>query len=95
MVQHGGLRQPRQDAADVRSPTRGRFRSRIMIRSCGHAVPSYSPAGCTGNPSHSAFWAYLCRSEKVTDGARTRALRSHNPPTPVSGRCRMLQNRLI
>src|SRR5215208_2430393 len=27
--------------------------------------------------------------------ARTRALRSHNPPIPVSRRCRMLQNRLI
>ena len=27
--------------------------------------------------------------------ARSRALRSHNPPTPVSRRCRMLQNRLI
>src|SRR5829696_4721697 len=26
---------------------------------------------------------------------RTRDLRSHNPPTPVSGRCCRLQNRLI
>jgi hypothetical protein len=31
----------------------------------------------------------------VTDGARTRdLLLSHNPPTLVSGRCPMLQNRL-
>jgi len=34
-------------------------------------------------------------SMRVTDGTRTRALRSHNPLTPVSGRCRMLHNRLI
>ena len=34
-------------------------------------------------------------SGRVTDGARTRDLRSHNPPTPVSKRCCMLQNRLI
>src|SRR5215217_5767719 len=27
----------------------------------------------------------------VTDGTRTRDLRSHNPPTPVSGVCRSLQ----
>jgi hypothetical protein len=65
-----------------------------MIRSCGYAGPSYSPAGCTGNLSLSAFWAYLCRYEKVTDGTRTRALRNHNPLTPVSRRCRMLQNQL-
>jgi hypothetical protein len=32
--------------------------------------------------------------ERVTDGARTRALRSHNPTSPVSGRCQTLQNRL-
>src|SRR5215204_309560 len=31
----------------------------------------------------------------VTDGARTRALRSHNPMSSVSERCRVLQNRLI
>src|SRR5215204_1729678 len=31
---------------------------------------------------------------RVTDGTRTRALRSHNPLTFVSGRCSMLQNRL-
>ena len=31
---------------------------------------------------------------RVIDGARTRDLRSHNPPTSVSERCRVLQNRL-
>src|SRR5215211_432470 len=34
-------------------------------------------------------------NHRVTDGTRTRALRSHNPPTSVSGRCSMLQNQLI
>jgi hypothetical protein len=33
--------------------------------------------------------------QRVTDGARTRDLRSHTPPTSVSGRCQELQNRLI
>src|SRR5215204_4977964 len=33
-------------------------------------------------------------SSRVTDGARTRALWSHNPPTSVSERCRKLQNPL-
>ena len=33
------------------------------------------------------------RYQRVTDGTRTRALRSHNPPTSVSRCCRMLQNR--
>ncbi len=32
---------------------------------------------------------------RVTDGDRTRDLRSHNPPNPVSSCCCMLQNRLI
>jgi hypothetical protein len=31
----------------------------------------------------------------VTDGARTREFRSHNPPNPVARCCSMLQNRLI
>jgi len=33
--------------------------------------------------------------QRVTDGARTCSLRSHNSTTSVSGRCRGLQNRLI
>ena len=49
-----------------------------MIRG-GYAGPSFSPAGCTGNLPLPAFWAYLWRCEKVTEGTRTRALRSHNP----------------
>jgi hypothetical protein len=65
-----------------------------MIRG-GHAGPSYSPAGCTGNLSLPAFWAYLCRYEKVTDGARTRALRSHNPKTSVATCCRVLHKPLM
>src|SRR5215210_2006888 len=44
------------------------------------------------------LWAYGClhleEFRRVTDGTRTRALRSHNPLTPVSGCCRKLQNRL-
>jgi hypothetical protein len=31
----------------------------------------------------------------VTDGDRTRDLRSHNLPTSVATRCRTLQNQLI
>jgi hypothetical protein len=31
----------------------------------------------------------------VTDGARTRDLRSHNPPTSVAWSCHALQIRLI
>jgi hypothetical protein len=42
-------------------------------------------------PSFPLTYAEL---KRVTDGARTRDLRSHNPPTSVSGRCRTLQNRL-
>ena len=64
-----------------------------MIRG-GHAEPSFSPAGCTGNLSLPACSAYLYGFVRVTDGARTRDLRSHNPTTPVSGCCCMLQNRL-
>src|SRR5215208_3450305 len=45
------------------------------------------------------LWAYGClhleEFRRVTDGTRTRALRSHNPLSSVSGRCQMLQNRLI
>ena len=37
----------------------------------------------------------LPANERVTDGARTRDLRSHNPPTPVSERSCTLQKRLI
>jgi hypothetical protein len=33
-------------------------------------------------------------NERVTDGARTRALRSHNPPIPVSEGCSCCANRL-
>src|SRR5215218_2545781 len=33
-------------------------------------------------------------SQRVTDGARTRDLRSHNPLSSVSERCCTLQNRL-
>jgi PAS domain-containing protein len=33
-------------------------------------------------------------SERVTDGARTRALRSHNPLSSVSPSCPRLQNQL-
>ena len=32
----------------------------------------------------SALSAYLCEIKRVTDGARTRDLRSHNPPTDVA-----------
>ena len=37
----------------------------------------------------------LRADERVTDGARTRLLRSHNPQTPVSRGCRTLLDRLI
>ena len=48
--------------------------------------PHYSPLSRILH-SYAGFWW-------VTDGTRTRTLRSHNPPTPVSRCCRMLQNRL-
>ena len=38
---------------------------------------------------------YLCEFTRVTDGTRTRALRSHNPLSPVSRHCHTLQNSLI
>jgi hypothetical protein len=41
------------------------------------------------------IWLTYAERGRVTDGTRTRALRSHNPLSPVSRRCRMLQNRLI
>jgi hypothetical protein len=65
-----------------------------MIRG-SNAGPSFSQAGCTGNLSLPACSAYLYGFERVTDGARTPYLRSHNPLSSVSRRCRMLQNRLI
>jgi len=51
------------------------------------AAPEISP--------YPRFGLTYAEYERVTEGTRTRALRSHNPPTSVSGRCRMLQNRLI
>ena len=35
---------------------------------------------------------YLCEFTRVTDGTRTRALRSHNPMSSVSWCCHTLQN---
>src|ERR671916_2694047 len=54
---------------------------------------------CRGPPftrlAESASQPSLPSSERVTDGTRTRVLRSHNPPTSVSRRCCRLQDRLI
>jgi hypothetical protein len=47
-------------------------------------APYYSPHSRNLH-SYAGFWW-------VTDGARTRDLRSHNPPTSVSRRCHTLQN---
>jgi PAS domain-containing protein len=44
---------------------------------------------------HSTNSPYLCEFTRVTDGTRTRALRSHNPLSSVSRGCRALQNWLI
>ncbi len=41
------------------------------------------------------FYLTYAESKRVTDGARTRVLRSHNPPSPVSRCCHTFQNRLI
>jgi hypothetical protein len=57
-----------------------------MIRG-SNAGPSFSQAGCTRNLSLPACSAYLYGFERVTDGARTRDLRSHNSMSSVSGRC--------
>src|SRR5215213_4685374 len=66
----------------------------------------YSSGGFLGPSAHPSAWrraafaehahpprANLC--ERVTDGTRTRALRSHNPPTSVATRCPTLQIPLI
>jgi len=49
--------------------------------------PHYSPLSRILH-SYAGFWW-------VTDGTRTRTLRSHNPPTSVSRCCLKFQNRLI
>src|SRR5215207_9454270 len=41
------------------------------------------------------FTFTYAESSRVTDGARTRALRSHNPSTSVAKGCCGLQNRLV
>ena len=46
------------------------------------------------HPLLPSIWHTYAETERVTDGTRTRALRSHNPPTPVVVRCHTLQNRL-
>src|SRR5215211_9233019 len=71
-------------------PFRGHYSSRVLPGSSVHQVPGSVFAAF-------AEYAYPLRGllyESVTDGARPRGLRSHNPPTPVSKRCCMLQNRL-
>ncbi len=47
------------------------------------------------SPEASPFSGVCRKFRRVADGARTRALRSHNPRTQVSTCCRALQNRRI
>jgi len=61
----------------------------------GVKVVSETPDTDTSPRPDSANSPYLCRIERVTGGARTRDLRSHNPPTPVATRCCTLQKRFI
>src|SRR5215204_5313417 len=70
----------------------------------------HSPSAVVGQPPREAAyggasaqedlqWAYGCvhleEFRRVTDGTRTHALRSHNPPMPVSRYCHTVQNGLI
>src|SRR5215217_2721365 len=60
--------------------------SQSSLGTCSTPGPSLSPG----------FPLTYGGSGRVADVTRTRdLLLSHNPPTSVSGRCRMLQNRLI
>ena len=61
-------------------------------------VPEWCQKRLAQTPEHPLLpriWHTYAESERVTDGTRTRALRSHNPPTPVATGCRALQKRLI
>jgi hypothetical protein len=49
----------------------------------------------TINPILSTKFTYLSGMKGVTDGTRTRALRSHNPLSLVPMGCPLLQNQLI
>jgi hypothetical protein len=60
-------------------------------------VPKWCQKHLAQTPEHPLLpriWHTYAESERVTDGTRTRALRSHNPTTSVATGCRALQNRL-
>lgn len=72
----------------------------MYLPSAVHGQPPREAAANGGTPAREDLpWAYGCihleEFRKVTDGARTRVLRSHNPTTTVSKHCRTLQNRLV
>jgi hypothetical protein len=81
--------------------------NRRMLRSVCSWVPLQAPPGpvvprwcqnqltqTPGRVPMPRIWHTYAGSGRVTDGTRTRALRSHNPPTSVSRRCCRLQNQL-
>jgi hypothetical protein len=78
---------------------------RLLLGSSTAATPSGSvvPRWCQNQLAQTPSRVPMPRiqyiyagSGRVTDGTRTRALLwSHNPPTPVSRGCPMLQNQLI
>src|SRR5215217_7878193 len=49
---------------------------------------------CLRSPPSQNIGLIYAESARVTDGIRTRDLRSHNPPTSVAWGCPLLQNRL-
>jgi hypothetical protein len=65
---------------------------------CSHSFSIRCPEGTWRLFTALAEHAHPVRSklcESVTNGARTRALWSHNPPMPVARRCRRLRKPLI
>jgi hypothetical protein len=65
--------------------------STAVVSRCCQKRPTRTPSRLPVLRLHLTYAEY----GRVTAGARTRALRSHNPTTLVSGRCQALQNRLI
>ncbi len=73
-------------------PRMGDVAATALEEALGKSIASLLlPKPLTANQEASRFTG-ICRSfERVTDGARTRDLRGHNPLKPVAGRCLVLQ----
>jgi Nucleotidyl transferase len=65
---------------------------KAMVLAAGKGTRLFPFTGVLPKPMARPRMFSYAGSERVTDGTRTRDLRSHNPPNPVSRRCRRLQN---